>query len=123
MNVLHPHAASCLHPLRDAHFFTISVADTEAGGSNDMTSCETTHVPIQCDPGSADPRNVAFLLQPQAEYVPEAFSLDFQFGGHSIINHGAFALTSVLSNIPASHVCTVCHLAAVRAPMGGAHPP
>jgi hypothetical protein len=92
-------------PHWDAHFFTIPVADTEAGGALDMTSCATTQVPIQCDTDSTDPRNVKFNTVPSAQFVPEGFKLDTQFGGNAIIDHGNHWLdeTDTMPGGPAHH--------------------
>jgi hypothetical protein len=76
----------------DAHFYTVSVADTEAGGVYDLSSCATTNIPILCDVtgvvGMSDPRNQKFMLDPPADYVPDDFQHDYMFGGHSVIGHG-----------------------------------
>ena len=60
-----------------------------------MTSCETTQVPIQCDTESTDPRNVKFITAPSAEFVPEGFQQDTQFGGHAVIDHGNHWLETI----------------------------
>ena len=66
-----------------------------------MTSCVSTQVPIQCDTESADPRNVKFITAPSAEFVPEGFQQDGQFGGHAIIGHGNhwLAKTDMYANL------------------------
>ena len=80
---------------RDAHFFTLTVADTVPGGSNDLSSCAVTQVPVQCDVESTDPRNVAFVRSPLTEFVPPAFEINMDFGGHSIVGHGTHWIEDV----------------------------